>query len=214
MILGLVVAPTQKSHAIIWVVVKAAVKKAIQAADLVIQREQNKVIWLQNAQKALENTMSKLKLDEISDWTERQRTLYKDYFDELSKVKSLIALYKDVKDIGQKQLRLVSEYKRAWQLIQNDKNFTAGELDYIAKVYSGILSETVKNIDALSLAINAFQTQMTDEKRMEIVRKVSESVDQNYFDLRSFNQESYLLSIQRSKSQQDIDQVKKYYGLN
>ena len=69
----LVVAPTQQSHAVVWVVVKAAVKKVIKAIDLQIQRLQNKTIWLQNAQKTLENTLSKLKLDEISDWTEKQK---------------------------------------------------------------------------------------------------------------------------------------------
>ncbi|MEP0711380.1 hypothetical protein [Algoriphagus sp.] len=69
---------TQAAAAIpIVEIIKAAVKKVIVAVDLQIQRQQNKVIWLQNAQKVLENTMSKLKLDEISSWTEKQRELYK-----------------------------------------------------------------------------------------------------------------------------------------
>jgi len=38
-------------------IIKAAVVKAIKAADLQIQRLQNKTIWLQNAQKTLENTV-------------------------------------------------------------------------------------------------------------------------------------------------------------
>src|SRR5688500_12874179 len=71
-------------------VIKAGIRKAIRAVDLKIQRLQNATIWLQNAQKTLENTMSKLKLDEISDWVERQRKLYADYFDELWRVKSAI----------------------------------------------------------------------------------------------------------------------------
>ena len=42
-------------------VIQAGIKKAIKAVDLKIQRLQNKTIWLQNAQKVLENKMSKLK---------------------------------------------------------------------------------------------------------------------------------------------------------
>jgi hypothetical protein len=48
-------------------IIKAAIIKVIKAADLQIQRLQNKTIWLQNAQKTLENKMSQLKLDEIKD---------------------------------------------------------------------------------------------------------------------------------------------------
>jgi len=59
-------------------IIKEGVKKVIIAIDLRIQRLQNETIWLQNAQKTLENQMSKLKLGEISDWVEKQRKLYDD----------------------------------------------------------------------------------------------------------------------------------------
>jgi hypothetical protein len=52
------------------------VKKVIVAIDLKIQRLQTKTVWLQNAQKVVENTMSKLKLDEITDWVQKQKDLY------------------------------------------------------------------------------------------------------------------------------------------
>ena len=39
--------------------IKFAVKKVIKAIDLRIQRLQNKTIWLQNAQKKIENILSK-----------------------------------------------------------------------------------------------------------------------------------------------------------
>ena len=61
-------------------IIRQGVKKAIIAVDLKIQRLQNKVIALQNVQKKLENTLSKVKLTEISDWIEKQRKLYDDYF--------------------------------------------------------------------------------------------------------------------------------------
>src|SRR5258705_13667901 len=75
----------------IFSIIKAGVKKAIVAIDLKIQRLQNKTIWLQNAEKILENKMSELKLTEISDWVNKQRDLYANYFDELWKVKNVVA---------------------------------------------------------------------------------------------------------------------------
>src|SRR5688572_10980502 len=46
-------------------VIKQGVVKVIRAVDLKIQRLQNETIWLQHAQKVMENTLSKLKLEEI-----------------------------------------------------------------------------------------------------------------------------------------------------
>src|SRR4051794_21736271 len=81
-------------------VIKAGIKKAIKAVDLKIQRLQTKTIWLQNAQKVIENTMAKVHLEEITGWVEKQRILYADYYSELWKVKSMIAYYDRIKEIS------------------------------------------------------------------------------------------------------------------
>ncbi|MDQ6813899.1 MAG: conjugal transfer protein TraI [Bacteroidota bacterium] len=209
------IAPVQKLEAQIDIaaIIKAAVKKVIVAVDLQIQRFQNKTIWLQNAQKTLENAMSKTKLNDISDWVEKQRTLYKDYFDELQKVKSIISYYNRIKEITEKQVHLVQEYKHAYTLFKQDKHFTAEELAYMERVYTGILDESVKNIDQIFLVINSFSTQMTDAKRLEIINTAADQIDINYNDLKAFNQQGMLLSLQRAKDQNDVDVIKKLYRL-
>ncbi len=213
---SLTVMPASQSNATpaaILEIIKAGVKKVIKAVDLKIQRLQNKTIWLQNAQKTLENTLSKLKLDEISDWTERQKTLYKDYFEELAKVKSIISYYQRIREISQKQVRLVEEYQRAWNLFKQDKYFTSDELGYMAKVYSGILDESAKNIEQISLVVKSFTTTMSDAKRLEIINAAADDVDANYYDLTRFNKQNMMLSLQRAKENNDVDVVKKLYGL-
>ncbi len=194
-------------------IIKAGVKKVIKAADLQIQKQQNKVIWLQNAQKTLENTMSKLKLKEISDWTEKQRKLYQQYYDELHKVKATISYYQRIRDITKMQVLILDEYKRSWSLIRQDKNFSSSELDYISKVYSGILDESVKNLDQLFIVINSFQTQMSDAERLELINAAGGRMETNYQDLKTFNRENMILSLQRAKEQGDVDAIKKMYGL-
>lgn len=194
-------------------VIKGAVKKVIKAIDLRIQRQQNKVIWLQNAQKTLENTMAKLKLDEISEWVEKQRTLYKDYYEELAKVKAIISYYHRIRDISQRQIQLVEAYHKAWNIFRQDKHFTSDELNYMAKVYSGILEESAKNIDQIFLVINSFQTQMNDAKRLEIINAAADQVDANYYDLTRFNEQNIMLSLQRAKAYNDVEVVKKLYGI-
>ncbi len=209
-------APVQHTEAQIPIydIIKAAVIKVIKAVDLKIQRLQNKTIWLQNAQKTLENQMSKLKLKEIGDWANKQKELYAKYFDELSKVKNAIGTYQAVKDIISKQVQIVKEYSTAFNLSRQDKNYTQQEIDYMQQVYSGILDESLKSIEQVQMVITAFATQMTDAKRLVIIHSASDNIEQNLTDLRQFNQQNIRVSLQRSKERNDIDVVKKLYGIN
>ncbi len=210
---SMTLAPTQKSHAVVWVVVKAALKKVIMAIDLAIQKQQNKVIWLQNAQKTLENTMSKLKLDEITDWVDKQRNLYKEYFNELQKVKSLISYYHRIKEVTSTQENIIREYKRAFALFKQDGHFTSEEILYMGQVYDGILSESAKNLDQLFLVVNSFVTQMTDAKRLEIINSAATNMSNTYNDLKAFNTQNIILSLQRSKDENDVNTIKLLYGI-
>ena len=194
-------------------IIKEGITKVIVAVDLKIQRLQNEVIWLQNAQKVLENKFTELKLSEISDWVEKQRAQYASYFDELWQIKQSLANFQVVKDIVQKQLKIVKEYKAAWALFKQDKNFTEDELEYMQEIYSGMMDESVKNLDQLSLVINAFATQMSDAKRMEIINEVDNALDENLSDLREFNKQNKVISLQRAAEKGEIEIVKKLYGL-
>ena len=213
--LWFMVTTLQRMHAQIPVleIVKAGVTKVIKAVDLKIQRLQNKVIWLQNAQKTLENTMSKLKLSEIGEWVEKQRKLYDDYYQELWKVKAALAYYHSVKDIIERQLGMVSEYRAAWILFRQDKNFTSEELEYIYTIYTGMFEESLKSIDQLFLVINAFTTQMSDAKRLEIINTVSDNLEQNIMDMKEFNNQNKMISLQRANEKGEIETVKRLYGI-
>jgi hypothetical protein len=194
-------------------IIKVAITKVIKAVDLEVQRMQTKTIWLQNAQKELENTMSKLKLDDITDWVQKQKDLYAEYYAELSQVKQIISDYNKVKKIIQLQSRIVLEYKSAYALFRQDKNFSSDELDYMYKVYSGILDESLKNVDEVLLVVNAFVTQTSDAQRLNIIDNAAKGIQKNYNDLRQFNDQNIQLSLQRSLENNDVETVKKLYGL-
>jgi hypothetical protein len=194
-------------------IIKEGVKKVIIAVDLQIQRIQTETIWLQNAQKVLENAMSQLKLTDIANWAEKQKDLYRDYYQELWQVKSAIAYYQHLKEIITKQVELVNAYKQAFARFRQDKNFTEDEINYMHKVYNGILDESVKNLDQILNVINAFTTQMSDAQRLAIIDDAANRIDQNYSDLKEFNNENIKISLQRAKEYNDVDVVQKLYGL-
>lgn len=189
------------------------INRAIKAIDLKIQRMQNKVIGLQNAQKLIENAMAKLHLQEIADWTGRQKSLYGKYFEELWRVKSVLTHYWKVKEIVQRQLQLVREYKNVWGRLKNDGHFSVVELQQMYRIYSGILEESLRNLDQLTLACSAFRVQMSDGKRMQLIEKAGAYIEQNLADLRRFNNRNINLSLGRAMDLADALLTRKIYGI-
>lgn len=211
-----VLSPVQNAQAANpWAaIIKAAVKKVVKAVDLMIQRKQNKVIKLQNAQKAIENTMAKLKLDEISEWVKKQHDLYQQYYKELKKIKSVISYYFKIKEIANKHVKLTEQYQSFWILFQNDNNFTTEERAYMKDVFEGIMKSSAKNLELLALIVKSFATEMTDAQRLKLIDDVAYKTDQLFDDLSQFNDQSIILSISRSKSRTDILKTKMLYGID
>jgi hypothetical protein len=212
--LGTIVLPIKvQAQDPISLIIKQAIVKVIKAVDLKIQRLQTKTTWLQNAQKVVENTMSKLKLDEITDWVQKQKDLYEQYFNELWKVKDAIAMYHRIKEITEQQIALVKEYKRGYNGVKQDGHFSPEEVLFIGQVYTGIMEESIKNLEGISLVINSFTTQMSDARRKEIIDKTAEAIEKNYNDLKTFNNQNMMLSLNRSKDARDVAVVKSLYGI-
>lgn len=205
--------PAQPVQGQVIEIIKEAATKVIKAIDLKVQVLQTKTIWLQNAQKTLENGMAKLKLKQISDWTQKQQNLYKDYYRELMNVKSAISTYRAVKAIIERQKEIANEYSHAWQLLKQDKRFSPSELDEMYQVYTGILDESLKNLDELMLVINSFTTQMSDGKRLQLIHTAGKGIDQNLDDLRSFNNRNFHISLSRARNLHEAEMIKQLYNI-
>jgi conjugation system TraG family ATPase len=71
-------------------VIGEIIGKVIKTMDLKVQRLQMEQLKLQQIQKVLENKLHELRLHEISNWSNRQQTLYQKYYQELREVNSTI----------------------------------------------------------------------------------------------------------------------------
>jgi len=194
-------------------VIKLVIKKVINSIDLAVQQLQNKTIVLQNAQQELENLMSKWQLDEISGWVEKQRELYEAYYQELWQVKQIISGYDRVKTIISLQTEMVTEYRKAYGLFQQDKHFTPEELDHMFQVYTGILDESLKNVSRVLLVVNALATQMDDASRLNIIDQAAAGIQKNFNDLRRFDNQNLQLSLERALENNDLETIKNLYGI-
>lgn len=193
--------------------VSTVVKKVIMALDLKVQQLQNQTIALQNAEKQAENSLHLNSLNDISGWLGKERTLYQDYYTELSKVKTVIADYQEVKTIISQQAQLLTEYHQASTLFHQDPHFSAAELQAMENIYAGMLEESARNLDELLLTVGSFSTQMDDAERMAVVHHACTGMQTNLNHLRQYNQQNVAISYERAKDETDRQNLKQLYGI-
>jgi len=205
--------PRQEAHAQILDAINAAIEEAITQVDLGVQKVQAQTIWLQNTEAQIENQMGLSNLNDISSWLNKEKNLYSSYYKELQEVKTLISDYDEVKRIIAEQKELVVEYKNAYNLFQQDKNFSPTEINTMSQVYSGILTESSRDLNEIAMAITSFQTQMTDAARLELIHHASNDMQHNLNNLRQYNNGNMQVTLQRAQYLNDMNSVRQLYGL-
>lgn len=189
------------------------IEAVIEAIDVGVQRAQNAVIDLQNAEKEIENDLSQTQLGQIADWTQQQKNLYSNYFTELWKVKAVITDFRKITSIIASQAQLVSEYKNAYAQVKRDPHFTVSEVSYIYNVLTGIVNESIQNIDQITKLLESFTVQMSDADRMRLIQHASDNIQREIGNLRAFSNQNAALSLQRATDQNDLNAIKQLYGL-
>jgi hypothetical protein len=197
----------------IFSVIASGVTIAIKAVDLQIQRIQTRTIWLEEAQKVVENAMSAMELDNIRGWVQAQKDLYEDYFHELWTVKNVVAYYKRIETIISRQQQIISGYQRARALYRSGGFFSAEEISSIERIYGGMVEASLSNLDQLMIVIRSFDTQMSDEERMSMIDAAGDNMDRIYSNLVRFNDRTMLIYLQRSNVLGEVDLLKKIYKL-
>lgn len=207
--------PVQQAKAQIPIleIIKAAVVKAIKAADLAIQRIQNQTIKLQNAQKALENTLSKLKLNEIGDWVDKQREQYAVYYEELARVRNAIAYGQKVREAIQLQLAIVEEYRRAIHAVSKDANFTPDQVMQMIGFYTALVAESARSVGQLESIVTAFSLKMPDAARVEMIAAATENIRDQLSRLRRYTYGNALYSMQKTRDYGELQHIKALYGI-
>jgi hypothetical protein len=211
---GLIFIPSKRLYAQepVMEVIKLTVKKVIKAIDLQVQRLQNVTIELQNTQKKVENILSKVKLQEIAGWTQKQMDLYQAYFDELWHVKSILAYYHRMTLIINLQKQLFAGYSNAYNLVQSNINFTKIEKEFMVGVYDGMLQAGFTGVDDVVNMMKSFSVQMSDAERLALIDKTTEYLEGLLSDLKSFNSQNIALSQQRTRNRIDLETLGNIIG--
>ncbi|HEU5365451.1 MAG TPA: TerB family tellurite resistance protein [Hanamia sp.] len=138
--------------------------------------------------------------------------LHQTFLDGLLKVSPTVQKYERIADIINYQLRIVKEYKAAFNQFKADKNFTSNEVDYMGRVYNHLFNESVKSLNDLLTVITAGKLRMSDDERLNAIDHIWNEVQDQYAFLKNFNGSTAMLSQAREKEQQEVDVMRKLVG--
>lgn len=150
----------------------------------------------------------------IKNISEGNFNLHQIFLDGLLQVSPAIRNYRKVADIISLQLRIVSEYKSAFKQFKENGKFTPDEIDYIGKVYSNLFDQSVNNLETLSMVVTSATLRMSDDERLKQIDGLYEDMVDKLSFLRHFNNQTFVLALQRTKDENQLKLTKKIYGLS
>ena len=149
----------------------------------------------------------------IKNISEGNFNLHQVFLDGLLQVSPAVRNYKKVADNISLQLKIVSEYKSAFKQFKQNGKFTAGEVEYMEKVYSNLFNQSVNNLETLTMVITSGTLRMSDDERLKQIDSLYEDMVDKLTFVRHFNNQTSVLALQRTKDENQIKLTKKIYGL-
>lgn len=150
----------------------------------------------------------------IKNISEGNFNMHQVFLDGLYQVSPTVQQYGRVADIISAQIRLVSEYKSAYDRFRTGGMFQPGEISYISGVYDRLFSASLHNLDELTTVIMANKLQMSDDERIRFIDRIYADMDDKLHFLRKFNNSTSVLAIQRKKALNENQTIQKNYGIN
>lgn len=140
-------------------------------------------------------------------------SLHQAFLDGLMVVSPTVRKYPRVADIINDQAMLVSEYKSAYGSFRQDKHFNPDELNYMAEVYNNLVSQSLQNLDELTMVMADNKLRMSDNERLQAIDRMYATGHEQLVFLRQFNEHTQDLAVVRAKEVNDKQTLQKLYGI-
>lgn len=149
----------------------------------------------------------------IKNLSEGNFSLHKAFLDGLMAVNPAISNYKRVPEIIDMELKMAKDYKKAFTHFKESDCFLTEELDYVSRVYSNLIDQSIHRLEDLFTVITASQLRMSDDERLTAIDNIhAEMLDMSLF-LQSFNNSTTILALQRKKEKQDAQRLRLLFDI-
>lgn len=149
----------------------------------------------------------------IKDISKGNFNLHDAFLSALLQVSPTVKKYRRVADILTCQTQIVKEYRVAFRRFNSSNLFNISELNYMSNVYSNLFNKSLQNLNELTIVITAGKLRMSDDERIAAIDRVYIEITDKLVFLRSFNNETNLLAVQRGREMVDTKVSKKLNGL-
>jgi len=141
-------------------------------------------------------------------------SLHEAFLDGLMLISPEVKKYARVAEIITNQKDIISEYKRALKAFKVTNLLNDRELEYLSRVYSGLLSQSMSNLDELAMVLTAGSLRMSDEERLSAIDRIFKDTADKLTFLRSFNEQTGALVVQRKSALADMKGTKALFKIN
>jgi hypothetical protein len=140
--------------------------------------------------------------------------LHKAFLDGLLAVSPTVRNYARVVDIIDAEATIVSEYHSAYSRFAAGGHFTADELNYINNIYSTLFDRSINCLNELTMVITDDELRMSDADRLRAIDGIYTTITGQLGLLRTFNGDTGILELQRTKQAADIGALNNIYGIH
>ena len=135
--------------------------------------------------------------------TEGSFRLHEVFLDGLLQVSPAVRNYRRIPAIVQAQISLVKEAKTSLRQLVSSDLFSGEELRYVKAVFENVLSQGVRNIEALATVLMSGRLRLSDEERLREIDGIWKEVSEELAFLRHFNGDTKLLALARAREVAD-----------
>jgi hypothetical protein len=139
--------------------------------------------------------------------------IHEAFLDGLMAVSPAVKNYKRVADIISAQKKILDEYKKAFRRFRESGAFSPGELQYLGKVYDGLIKRSIQHVEELLMVVTASKLRMSDAERLQAIDRLFTGIQDQLSFLRAFNGQASVLAIQRAAGKSDVNMSKKLHGI-
>jgi hypothetical protein len=152
-------------------------------------------------------------LNFIGDVKKGEVKLHSDYFSSLQKVNPKIKNYVKVAEIISIQIQIIKTYKSTLERLRNDDIFHGDEVDYIQRSFNRLLDNCNTTLNELLEVTTETKFEMKDDQRIEHIDGLHRTMMDDYAFCQSFCKQVKVLSISKSKENNDVKWSNALHGL-
>lgn len=139
--------------------------------------------------------------------------LHQLFFGSLKSINPKIAGWAKIADIITLQLQLLKNYKAHCKNLQDSRQFSASEMNYMLAVFSKLTEQAAAELQELITIITADKYQMSDDERMHHIEKLHREVQSDYDFEQHFSNEALILALQRKQENNEAENSTLLYGI-